>query len=38
MKKRSKIPFKKSKRDFKRGAKSIHKKNAMRPMRGGFRL
>lgn len=36
--KRSRIPHKKSKRQFSRTAKKVHRKNFARPMRGGIRL
>lgn len=40
MKKRSKIPMKKSKKSFTKNAVKTHKKNiqASAPMRGGWRL
>lgn len=38
MKKRVKIPASKSKKLFSRTAKKVHKKNGLRPMRGGIRL
>lgn len=38
MKKRYKIPAKKSKRMFTKSAKRVHVKNSLNPMRGGIRL
>lgn len=40
MKKRKRIPMRKSKKSFSRNAKKVHKKNVIRtgPMRGGIRL
>ncbi|QXP08366.1 MAG: hypothetical protein [Arizlama microvirus] len=39
MKKRSKMPMKKSKKLFSKTASKVHKKNsAPKPMRGGIRL
>lgn len=37
MKKRKKMSYKKSKKTFTKYAKRIHKKNVVRPMRGGIR-
>lgn len=38
MKKRSKVPYKKSKKLFTKTAKKVHPKNGAMPMRGGIRL
>lgn len=38
MAKRQRIPMKKSKRSFTRGARKVNRKNGITPMRGGIRL
>jgi len=38
MRKRRKIPLKKSKKMFTKHARKVHKKNMANPMRGGIRM
>lgn len=38
MRKRKKLNYKKSKKQFTRTAKKVHPKNGINPMRGGIRI